>query len=147
MRIGLIGLGRIGAFHTNTLVGIPAIDSLVVTDPVPDRTAQVVDRHREQGVEGVDSVAALLSSGVEGVVIAAGTDAHAGLVLACVEAGLPALCEKPVAQTGAAGAELLRRLEGSAVPVPDALDVALVVDACYRSEQARGADTPLADHA
>jgi myo-inositol 2-dehydrogenase/D-chiro-inositol 1-dehydrogenase len=117
MRIGLIGLGRIGAFHTNTLAGIPAIDSLVVTDPVPDRTAQVVDRHREQGVEGVDSVAALLSSGVEGVVIAAGTDAHAGLVLTCVEAGLPALCEKPVAQTGAAGAELLRRLEGSAVPV------------------------------
>jgi predicted dehydrogenase len=32
-----------------------------------------------------------------------------------------------------------------AVPVADALDVALVVDACYRSEQARGADTPLAE--
>jgi predicted dehydrogenase len=31
-----------------------------------------------------------------------------------------------------------------AVPVRDALDVAAVVDACYRSEQARGADTPLA---
>ncbi len=29
------------------------------------------------------------------------------------------------------------------LPVTDALDVALVVDACYRSEQARGADTPL----
>ena len=26
MRLGLIGLGRIGAFHANTLVGIPAID-------------------------------------------------------------------------------------------------------------------------
>jgi predicted dehydrogenase len=34
-----------------------------------------------------------------------------------------------------------------AVPVTDALGVALVVDACYRSEQARGADTPLADPA
>jgi predicted dehydrogenase len=33
------------------------------------------------------------------------------------------------------------------VPVGDALGVALVVDACYRSEQARGADTPLADPA
>ena len=30
-----------------------------------------------------------------------------------------------------------------AVPVTDALDVAQVVDACYRSEQARGADTLL----
>jgi myo-inositol 2-dehydrogenase/D-chiro-inositol 1-dehydrogenase len=117
MRIGLIGLGRIGAFHANTLAGIPAIDSLVVTDLVPDRTKQVVDRHQAQGVEGVDSVAALLAAGVDGVVVAAGTDAHPQLVLACVEAGLPTLCEKPVAQTAAAGAELLRRLAGSSVPV------------------------------
>src|SRR3954470_8385189 len=108
MRIGLIGLGRIGAFHANTLVGIPAIESLVVTDIVPDRTKQVVDRHQAQGVEGVDSVAALLTSGVDGVIIAAGTDAHPELVLSCVEAGLPTLCEKPVAQTGAAGGGAVR---------------------------------------
>jgi myo-inositol 2-dehydrogenase/D-chiro-inositol 1-dehydrogenase len=117
MRIGLIGLGRIGAFHAGTLVGIPAIESLVVTDVVPERTKQVVDRHRSDGVEGVDSLAALLAADLDGVVIAAGTDAHPELVLACVEAGLPTLCEKPVAQTGAAGAELLHRLEGSTVPV------------------------------
>jgi myo-inositol 2-dehydrogenase/D-chiro-inositol 1-dehydrogenase len=117
VRIGLIGLGRIGAFHAGTLAGLPAIDSLVVTDLVPDRTEQVADRHQAQGVEGVDSVAALLAAGVDGVVVAAGTDAHPQLVLACVEAGLPTLCEKPVAQTAAAGAELLRRLAGSSVPV------------------------------
>jgi myo-inositol 2-dehydrogenase/D-chiro-inositol 1-dehydrogenase len=117
MRIGLIGLGRIGAFHAGTLAGIPAVDSLVVTDPLPERVKEVVGRFEGRGVEGVDSVAALLAAGVQGVVIAAGTDAHPGLVLACAEAGLPALCEKPVAQTAAAGAELLRRLEGSTVPV------------------------------
>ena len=43
--------------------------------------------------------------------------AHTALVLACVEAGLPTLCEKPVAPSGADGAELLRRLTGSDVPV------------------------------
>ena len=63
MRLGLIGLGRIGAFHANTLVGIPAIDSLVVTDIVPDKTKQIVDRFASQGVEGVDSLEALLSVG------------------------------------------------------------------------------------
>ena len=52
MRIGLIGLGRIGAFHADTLVGIPAIESLVVTDLVPDRTKQVVDRHQGDGGSG-----------------------------------------------------------------------------------------------
>src|SRR3954447_13456678 len=119
MRLGLIGLGRIGAFHANTLVGIPAIGSLVVTDLVPDRTKQVVDRHQGDDGEGVDSLEALLASGVDGVIVAAGTDAHPGLVLACVEAGLPTLCEKPVAQTGAAGGELLRRLGGRDVPGPE----------------------------
>jgi myo-inositol 2-dehydrogenase/D-chiro-inositol 1-dehydrogenase len=114
MRIGLVGLGRIGAFHANTLVGTPAVDSLVVTDIVASRTKQVVDRF---GVEGVDSLDALFAAGVDGVIIAASTDAHTKLVLACVEAGLPTLCEKPVAPSGAEGAELLRRLVGSDVPV------------------------------
>ena len=117
MRLGLIGLGRIGAFHTNTLVGIPAIDSLVVTDLVPEKTKTIVERFGAQGVEGVDSVDALLGSGVDGVIIAAGTDAHTKLILQTVEAGLPTLCEKPVGSNGAEGADLLRRLEGSTVPV------------------------------
>jgi myo-inositol 2-dehydrogenase / D-chiro-inositol 1-dehydrogenase len=117
MRIGLIGLGRIGAFHAKTLVGMPAVDSLVVTDIVPERTRQVVDRFGDHAVEGADSLAALLRSGIDGVIIAAGTDAHTALVLACVEAGLPTLCEKPVAPSGSEGAELARRLAGSTVPV------------------------------
>jgi myo-inositol 2-dehydrogenase/D-chiro-inositol 1-dehydrogenase len=115
MRIGLVGLGRIGAFHADTLAAIPDIDSLVVTDAVPERTKDVAGRL--PGAEGVDSLDALLDAGVDGVVIAAGTGAHTGLVLACVEAGLPTLCEKPVASSGAEGAELARRLAGSTVPV------------------------------
>ena len=35
MRLGLIGLGRIGAFHADTLARLPAVSSLVVTDAVP----------------------------------------------------------------------------------------------------------------
>jgi len=35
MRLGLLGLGRIGAFHAETLTGLPAVEELVVSDPVP----------------------------------------------------------------------------------------------------------------
>jgi myo-inositol 2-dehydrogenase/D-chiro-inositol 1-dehydrogenase len=77
MRIGLVGLGRIGAFHAGTLRAIPAIDSLVVTDLVPERTKQIVDRY---GADGVDSLDALLAAGVDGVIIAASTNAHTSLV-------------------------------------------------------------------
>ena len=76
MRLGLIGLGRISDFHTNTLVGISAIDSLVVTAIVPEKTKTVVERFGRQGVEGVDSLDALLGSGIDGVIIAAGRDTH-----------------------------------------------------------------------
>lgn len=41
MRIGIMGLGRIGAFHAETLAGLDAVDSLVVTDPVADRKSVV----------------------------------------------------------------------------------------------------------
>ena len=114
MRIGLVGLGRIGAFHAGTLSTIAAIDSLVVTDSLPERVRQVTDRY---SAEGVESVGELLAAGVDGVVVAAGTDMHAPLILACVEAGVPTLCEKPVASDGAAGAALLRRLADHDVPV------------------------------
>jgi myo-inositol 2-dehydrogenase/D-chiro-inositol 1-dehydrogenase len=73
-----------------------------------------VDRYR---VEGVDSLDTLLAAGIDGVIIAASTNARSALVVSCVEAGLPTLCEKPVAPSGAEGAELLRCLAGADVPV------------------------------
>ncbi|HLL37843.1 MAG TPA: dehydrogenase, partial [Streptomyces sp.] len=36
MRIGILGLGRIGAFHAETLSGLDAVESLVLTDPFAD---------------------------------------------------------------------------------------------------------------
>jgi hypothetical protein len=34
MRLGPFGLGRIGAFHAATLAGLPAVEELVLSDPV-----------------------------------------------------------------------------------------------------------------
>jgi len=114
MRLGLIGLGRIGAFHAQTLTDLPVVDSLVVTDAVPAVTTEVAAR---LGAEPADAPEALLAAGVDGVVVAAATDAHPSLILAAVEAGLPVLCEKPVARTMAEGVEVQRRVEAAGVPV------------------------------
>ena len=94
MRIGLAGVGRIGAFHAGTLRAIPEVDSLVVADAVPGRAEAVA------GLLGVESVASpedLFTAGIDGLVIAAATDAHAPLILAGVDASIPTFCEKPVA--------------------------------------------------
>lgn len=112
--LGVIGLGRIGAFHADTLSGIDGVDGLVVTDERPELVAAVAAKH---GAKAVDSVDALLNSGVDGVVIAAGTPAHASLTLAAVERGLPTFCEKPIASTVGESAQVAEMIARSGVAV------------------------------
>jgi myo-inositol 2-dehydrogenase/D-chiro-inositol 1-dehydrogenase len=114
MRIGILGLGRIGAFHAETLSGLDAVTSLVVADPVTDAAKSAAERF---GADVADSPEAVLAAGVDGLVVAAATDAHPALIRAGVEAGVPVFCEKPVARTMAGGVEVLRSVEGGDVPV------------------------------
>ncbi|NUS10973.1 MAG: dehydrogenase, partial [Streptomyces sp.] len=44
MRIGLIGAGRIGAFHAATLRAHPGVGELLVADADPARARQVAAR-------------------------------------------------------------------------------------------------------
>jgi myo-inositol 2-dehydrogenase / D-chiro-inositol 1-dehydrogenase len=112
--LGVIGLGRIGAFHTETLTNLDSVDSLVVTDERPDVVAAVAAKH---GATPVNSVEELLDSGIDGVVVAAATPAHAELTLAAVARGLPTFCEKPIAATAAESARVAEIIARSAVPV------------------------------
>jgi myo-inositol 2-dehydrogenase/D-chiro-inositol 1-dehydrogenase len=112
--LGLIGLGRIGAFHADTLTNLPEISGLVVTDERPDVVAEVA---RKYGAKPVDSVEKLLSAGVDGIVVAAATPAHAELALAAVDRGLPTFCEKPIASTAAESARVAEVIARSGVPV------------------------------
>ncbi|MET8569213.1 Gfo/Idh/MocA family oxidoreductase [Streptomyces sp. NPDC004783] len=114
MRIGILGLGRIGTFHAETLAALDAVGSLVVADPFADAAKAAAERF---GAEVADSPEAVLAAGVDGVVIAAATDAHPALILAAVEAGVPVFCEKPVARTMAEGLEVLQGVAGRGVPV------------------------------
>jgi myo-inositol 2-dehydrogenase/D-chiro-inositol 1-dehydrogenase len=94
MRIGLAGVGRIGAFHAETLKGLADVDQLVVTDANPDAARAVAAK---LDLEFADDAASLLASGVDGFVIATATPGHAPLIRAGIAAGVPTFCEKPVA--------------------------------------------------
>jgi myo-inositol 2-dehydrogenase / D-chiro-inositol 1-dehydrogenase len=118
MRIGLAGVGRIGAFHAATLHGLPDV-ALVVADA--DRTrAEVVAAglsRTGEAVEVVDSLDRLIARGLDGVVIATPTDTHPQLILAAVDAGVPVFCEKPVAADVAATRAVLGKVSHGGVPV------------------------------
>jgi len=114
MRLGLIGLGRIGSFHADTLSQLPAVDSLVVTDVVPAATRAVAER---VGADVADSPASLFAGGVDAIVIAAATDAHTELIRAGVEAGVPVFCEKPLSGDLAEAVAIARHVTDSGTPV------------------------------
>lgn len=114
MRLGLIGLGRIGALHANTLASLDAVESLVVYDQAPSLVESSVQR---LGVEPAATVEELFDSDLDGVVIAAATDAHPELILAALKAGLPTFCEKPVSRDVALAMVILQETRSSGIPV------------------------------
>ena len=93
MKVGLLGAGRIGALHAGVLSRDPGVDEILVGDADPKR-AEAVAREVGGEAEKIDDV---LGAEPDAVVIAASTPAHAPLILASVEAGIPIFCEKPIA--------------------------------------------------
>jgi len=114
MQMGLIGAGRIGVSHAETLAGLPTVDRVVVTDADPTRAHAVADK---VGVVAMDTVEELLDAGLDGVVIAAPTAAHAPLIEAVAAAGVAVFCEKPVAPDVAGTRAVLARVAEAGVPL------------------------------
>ncbi len=99
--LGLVGVGRIGVMHANNITALNAGLSgkgvkvrLRLTDVAADHARTVAE---DLGAEFVPTVADLIGSGVDGLVIATGTGTHPELIRAGVDAGIPVFCEKPVA--------------------------------------------------
>ena|SRR5436190_15727810 len=102
LRIGVVGVGRIGALHAATLSRLAGV-ALVLTDADPRRAGEVAG---PLGAATAASPEALLEAGVDAVVIATSTQRHIPLLRLAVSAGVPAFCEKPVALELAALAEV-----------------------------------------
>src|SRR5688500_15191326 len=93
MRIGFLGVGRIGISHATAIARHSEVSSLVLGDVDPERARSAAD---QLGAESA-SVEGVFDAGVDAIVIATATDSHADLIVRGVEAGLPVFCEKPVA--------------------------------------------------
>lgn len=94
MRIGVIGTGRIGTLHANTLSRHREVGSLILTDADPARAQRLAQRLGETAAPGVDEI---FRWGVDAVVITTATAAHAELIGRAARSGLPVFCEKPIA--------------------------------------------------
>lgn len=94
LRFGLIGTGRIGQVHAANISADPNAELSWVADPFRAGAEAVTERY---GGIATDATERLLSSGaIDAVLIAAPTPTHVSLIEACVDRGLPVLCEKPI---------------------------------------------------
>jgi myo-inositol 2-dehydrogenase/D-chiro-inositol 1-dehydrogenase len=96
VRIGVVGAGAMGAAHVETLARwVPGARVSAVYDADETRAKEVASG---VGAEVAASGEALIAdAGVDAVLIAAPDPLHEQLALACLEAGRPTLCEKPLA--------------------------------------------------
>ncbi|WP_190129001.1 Gfo/Idh/MocA family protein [Streptomyces mashuensis] len=111
MRVGVLGAGRMGAFHAAALARTEGVAELVVADADPARAAAVA---AAVGAGTAASAGELLHArGVDAVVIATATASHAELIVRAARAGLPAFCEKPVALSLPGTVAALREVEAA----------------------------------
>jgi myo-inositol 2-dehydrogenase/D-chiro-inositol 1-dehydrogenase len=94
MRIGVAGVGRIGTMHAANLATLDEVDEVLLFDPAPGRAAQA--SALLPGTRSVHDLDALLTAS-DGVLLATPTTTHPALLRAAIAAGVPTLCEKPIA--------------------------------------------------
>lgn len=98
-----------GADHARTLARfVSGAEVVLLADPDLPRATAAADAVGTRAVD--DPFALIASTEVEAVVIASPDATHPALVRACVEAGKPVLCEKPLSPTLSDSAALLNDL-------------------------------------
>jgi myo-inositol 2-dehydrogenase/D-chiro-inositol 1-dehydrogenase len=95
LRIAVLGVGMMGAFHVDALSKrVRGAKVTVVNDFLADKAAEVA------GAVGAraetDPIAAINDPDVDAVLLASPGAAHAEQLDACLDRGIPVLCEKPL---------------------------------------------------
>ncbi len=98
LRIGVIGAGIMGADHARIFAEeVPGTSLQVICDADHARARTAADANGAKSVTS-DPLSVINDTSVDAVVIAAPDQFHAPLTLACIAAGKPVLCEKPLSQ-------------------------------------------------
>jgi myo-inositol 2-dehydrogenase/D-chiro-inositol 1-dehydrogenase len=107
VRIGIVGAGAMGSCHARLLASDVGGAQLVAIADV-DRGRSVALANNVGAAHAYDDARELIASpDVQAVIVASSPQTHEELVGACLDAGKPVLCEKPLAATADAGRRIV----------------------------------------
>jgi len=95
LRVGVIGLGRMGQQHCRVYSSLRRSQLAGVCDVVPDLAREIAGRFETTSFPDVDG----LLGQVDAVSLATPTPTHFDLAMQCVRRGIPVLVEKPLTET------------------------------------------------
>jgi myo-inositol 2-dehydrogenase/D-chiro-inositol 1-dehydrogenase len=96
INIGIIGAGRIGKLHAETLVmRVPEARVLAIADIIPDAAMETAARLNIPTASG-DYHDILNNPDIHAVAICSATDTHSQIIVESAEAGKHIFCEKPI---------------------------------------------------
>ena len=117
LRVGVIGVGMMGADHADRVAHRVANATLVaVADPDQDRAQDLAARY--DGVQVfADPIELIHDDSVDAVLIASPGFVHEEQLLACVEQGKYALCEKPLTMDAESSRRILEAERAAGKPL------------------------------
>lgn len=98
-KVGIIGTGAIGGVHADNLMRRVIGATVVAVMDIDNERANAVAAACDGARVHADAGDLISDTDVDAILIASTDRAHAELAIACIEAGKPVLCEKPLATT------------------------------------------------
>lgn len=112
LRLALIGTGSMGRNHARVIANHADTDLTVVIDPARDAGEGIAQLYGTRWAPDLDGL-----GDVDAVVVAAPTEHHHDLALSVIEAGLPALVEKPLCPSLAQTQEVVEASRRAGTPL------------------------------
>ncbi len=114
IRFALIGAGRIGRFHAQTLSMMPQAELVSVSDAQENVAREVAS---QVGAKVATADDAINDKSVDAVFIASSTDTHADLIDQAATAGKAVFCEKPIDLSADRVRDCLQVVKECAIPL------------------------------
>jgi myo-inositol 2-dehydrogenase/D-chiro-inositol 1-dehydrogenase len=116
LRVAVLGVGMMGAFHVDALSKrIRGARVTVINDFFADKAAEVAGKVGARVV--ADPIEAINDPEVDAVLIASPGAAHEAQVNACLDHGIPVLCEKPLTTDIASAYQIVQKEKALGKPL------------------------------